>query len=472
MASGSGSELNLMVIGSGAAFSTKDVEVGYFDAFVKQGLSPSIYALDLRLGVAAKWIKHVWRTLYHRSEAHKPSWADVVYRGGIEALEMALRNQPDFVFCISAMYLHPDVVELMRRAGIRVAVLFTESPYEDAGQSKIARLANLCFTTERTSVSYLRQFNPNTWYISHAYNADIHYPGNVVDDNGVGYGVGSDSTGFDLVGSSNGYDVVEDGQLVDEPSGASLPRDSRGVIPLLSNRSGPLGQVGCAKRTSFEKLVTAHDVVFVGTAFTERIAALEGVRWRKRGWDLGLYGTFELVSRKSKLRRYIRQGVTLNSHATQLYKASKIGLNLYRTSKQYGLDAEHIFTAESANPRAFELAATKTFSISSWRPEAQEILGQSQVTLFPGDTNPHLISNGPELERLIKRYIRADDERETIAQEAFERVQGHTYDSRAVQVLAYLTAYLDAHTKIMINGVNHADEQRLIGVSSGSQVSR
>lgn len=160
-------------MGAGAAFSTLDVETGYRDALVEAGVDVRFYALGARLDAAHAWVLHMWRKRRDPTES-RPGWPEAIYRGSIEALEMALRLEVDWTLIISGQFFHPDVVGLMRRAGLRTAVILTESPYEDAKQARMANLVDMCWTTERTSVERLQLANPHVAYLRHAYDPNRH----------------------------------------------------------------------------------------------------------------------------------------------------------------------------------------------------------------------------------------------------------------------------------------------------------
>lgn len=165
--------MKLLLVGAGTATSTYDVEQGYADAFAQLGADVRFYGLSQRLDAARDWLLKLWR---RRGSLPKdrPGWPDAIYRGSIEALEMALRFDVDWVVIVSGMYFHPDVVDFLRRARVRTAVLLTESPYEDAKQARLASLADLCWTNERTSVERLRLANPRVRYLAHAYDPNRH----------------------------------------------------------------------------------------------------------------------------------------------------------------------------------------------------------------------------------------------------------------------------------------------------------
>lgn len=372
-------KVRVLLVGAGAGFSTKDVEMGYYEAFEDLGVDLSYYCLDQRIYSAVKWLRFQWKYQFKYDPTRAPTWADAVYRGGIEALEMGLRYEVDFVFVISAMYLHPDALIMMKRAGLHVGILLTESPYEDEKQAKVASLADVVFTNERTSVAYLREFNPNTYYMRHAYSPVRHKPP-----------------------ATNGTAVTR---------GAV-----QALVPEVVN--GAAGPVGAG-----------HDVVFVGTGFQERIDLLKEVDWSGSGIDLGLYGHWELLAEDHPLRQYVKGGFMSNMEAHDLYQASKIGLNLYRTSQEYVADVarNQVTTAESMNPRAYELAAAGIFSLTQLRREGVETLKGSQPTfLTPG-----------HLEHQIKYYLGRADLKGDLVSQAESLIQGHTFLERAKEVLNY-----------------------------------
>jgi spore maturation protein CgeB len=351
--------VRVLLVGAGAAFSTRDVEDGY-RAALREVLGDDLYFYDLgsRLSLAQKWLNMLWRAR-GKDPAQRPGWPDAIYRGGVEALEMALRFRVDWVFAISGMFFHPDVLIMLRDAGKRTAVLFTESPYEDEQQARMASLVDMCWTTERTSVERLAQANPNVRYIRHAYDPARHRP--------------------------------------DLPLDLSLP---------------------------------AHDVVFVGSGFPERIELLKSVDWS--GIDLGLYGEWGLLGSRAKLREYVRAGAVTNETTTGLYRRARIGLNLHRSSMAYGRHAPRVAHAESLNPRAYELAACGLFQVTDPRAEVAETFGDAVPTFAPG-----------ELEQLLRKYLQDSPARRYSARRARQAILPHTFAARAATVLADLEAFED-----------------------------
>lgn len=163
----------------------------------------------------------------------------------------------------------------------------------------------------------------------------------------------------------------------------------------------------------------AHDVVFVGTAFQERIDLLAGVDWT--GIDLGLYGTWNLLGSRHPLRRFVRGKNVSNARAVQLYRKAKINLNLYRTSAGYGTDVPQIDHAESMNPRAVELAACGLFHMSQERAEVWDTFNIQ----FP------YFSTSKQLEEKIRFYLRNPGERDYMASLLPSKVAHLTFDAHA-----------------------------------------
>jgi spore maturation protein CgeB len=169
--------------------------------------------------------------------------------------------------------------------------------------------------------------------------------------------------------------------------------------------------------------VPAHDVVFVGSLFAERVDLLAQVDWT--GIDLGLYGEWSGLPSRHKLRKYLAGGIVDNRYSAALYRKAKIGLNLYRESIGWGRNAPRITHAESMNPRTLELAACGCFQLSQWRSEISETFG-IWVPTFEDVT---------EMERLIRYYLEFDGQRELHARKAMDAVQGHTFAARAQTIV-------------------------------------
>lgn len=345
--------LRLLLVHPGASYSTADVFNGYLPALKALGHEVLPYAMDARIDMAGAYYK----TAYRRLKLGAPPAGLILTKAASDIIPQALYHDVDGVLIVSGMYLPPDILVMLRRAHIRTALILTESPYDDEAQSRVVPLVDLAFTNERISVPYLRQFQPNTHYLGHAFDPLIHRPLAAVD--------------------------------------AETPQ---------------------------------HDVVFVGSFFEERIDLLGAVDWD--GINLGLYGEFSILPSRHRLRKHIAGGVVPNVQAAALYRAAKIGLNLYRTSKGFGVGTEKIAHAESLSPRGVELAACGSFHLSEYRAEVAEVFGEVVPTF----------GNAADLERLIRHYLSREEDRHATAQALPAAVSGHTYAARAADVMQRVAA--------------------------------
>ena len=353
--------LRLLCLQPGASWSTADVHAALLHGLKTHGVEIIDYALDQRLNRSNRWLYYNWRRAKKTNPGIvRPSSADVFYQAGVGALEMALRHQVDAVLVVSAMYLHPDVIILMKRAGLRVVVLFTESPYDVEKEVTIAKLVDGCWTCERSSVSAFLAANPNSGYLPHGWHPERHQPGLQTGD----------------------------------------------------------------------REVPAHDVVFVGSGFQERVEWLSAIDWTDI--DLGLYGSWEMLSGRHRLRRYLKGQVVGNAVTAALYRRAKIGLNLYRTSKGAGRDVPQITHAESLNPRAYELARCGAFHLSTYRAEVAEVFGD----LVPTFETPFQAST------LIRQWLADDAGRARISAQLPACVAESSWVERSARVIGDVQSLL------------------------------
>lgn len=168
--------MKLLAVHPGASWSTADVFDGLNYGLQQHGVTVIPYRLDQRIDFAQKWLHIMWRQKKKANPSlDKPATHDVMYHAGVGALEMALRHQADVVLIVSAMLMHPDVIVMMKRAGLKVVALFTESPYDEAQEVRIAKLVDGCWTNERTSVPTFRAVNPMAGYLAHAWHPGKHF---------------------------------------------------------------------------------------------------------------------------------------------------------------------------------------------------------------------------------------------------------------------------------------------------------
>lgn len=176
--------------------------------------------------------------------------------------------------------------------------------------------------------------------------------------------------------------------------------------------------------------VAAHDVVFVGTGWPERSQFIGAIDWT--GINLGIYGPDWRLPKA--LRACHTKAAVDNARVADLYRAAKIGLNLHRSIMAFSLDPglPHLApgVAESANPRAFELAACGAFHLSDARAEVIERFGDAVPTF----------RTPAEAEALIRSYLADDDARARIQRRLPALVAEDSWLYRAREVIGHIEA--------------------------------
>mgnify|MGYP001106530950 CR=1 FL=1 len=172
-----------------------------------------------------------------------------------------------------------------------------------------------------------------------------------------------------------------------------------------------------------------HDVVFVGVGYPERVALLEGADWS--GINLGLYGDWRFVGKRSPLRPFIHNGIIENARATALYVGSRVGLNMFRSCVDYWGRGKAQARGDDLNPRSYELAACRVPQVTEARLGWYDVFGACKYDAT--------FTCSAEMERKIRQLLEDDDLRERVADEQLRAVQGHSYVDRAARIVSCLT---------------------------------
>jgi spore maturation protein CgeB len=79
------------------------------------------------------------------------------------------------ILCTSAFFLQPWLLEILRDRGHKIIVIFTESPYQDDYQLKVAEYADLSLLNDPVNIDAYRRVGPAE-YMPQAYRETVHYP--------------------------------------------------------------------------------------------------------------------------------------------------------------------------------------------------------------------------------------------------------------------------------------------------------
>ena len=96
-------------------------------------------------------------------------------RAGDRIVMAAIIHEVDLVHFVAPMHVAPVAIQVLKQyAGVKTSAYFTECPYDDDHTMKMAEIFDYCFVCDETSVAPFRARNPNTFYIGHAYNPEVH----------------------------------------------------------------------------------------------------------------------------------------------------------------------------------------------------------------------------------------------------------------------------------------------------------
>lgn len=358
-----GEGLRIMLVHPGASWSTADVYNGLKTGLQLHGAEVVSYQLDIRIARSAHYLQWVWKKNGGKKNilnATRPTPRDAQYHAGVGALERAMLMEPQWILIVSGMYFDLQVLKYLKKAGHQIAILLTESPYDDEAQAEYIKLADKVWTNERASVAKLREKNPSTEYLAHAWHPLVHIDAPVPDD------------------------------------------------------------------------VPKHDLVFVGTAFDERLELLKAVEYGDL--DVGFYGHWARLPSRSKLRPYIRGGVIDNPGAAMLYRNALMNLNFHRSRKGWSTDGPgEVVQAESMNPRCWELAALGAFWVTDPRQEVIDTFGDIVPTFKTAD----------ELSYLLKHWVPDVEGRRRVGAACKEIVRRHSWADRTLQILDGLRRHVE-----------------------------
>lgn len=163
------------------------------------------------------------------------------------------------------------------------------------------------------------------------------------------------------------------------------------------------------------------DLAFVGTGFPSRVSFFEAMNLD--GVDVALAGNWNMLPEASPLRDFlahpIEQGCG-NAEAVSLYRASKVGINLYRREIENGGTPD----GWSVGPREIEMAAIGLFYLRDSRAEGNELFPMLPTFTDPDDASEQL-----------RWWLAHDDARRDAADKAREAIADRTFSRHAAELL-------------------------------------
>jgi hypothetical protein len=164
----------------GPNFSVSDVFTGWQEAFIEAGIACRDYNLDDRVAFHDSAYLFTGNHDKDGNPQFKKAFHDKAAVIGVSAngiYATCFQWWPDVVLIVSAFFIPTDFMDVMRSRGIKVVLLFTESPYEETRQLERARHADLVLLNDPLRISMYDEAGIPALYMPHAYRPGLHYPG-------------------------------------------------------------------------------------------------------------------------------------------------------------------------------------------------------------------------------------------------------------------------------------------------------
>lgn len=160
-----------VVSAPGPQFSVHDVYEGWCEGLALAGQRVARFNLDDRLAFYSS-------ALIEQSDGTIRKAMD--YDGAARIASDGLRSllwqtRPDVLLVVSAFFVNPAILDEARAHGIRVVLLFTESPYEDDRQAELAQHADLVLLNDPANIERFSAIT-SALYLPHAYRPAVHHP--------------------------------------------------------------------------------------------------------------------------------------------------------------------------------------------------------------------------------------------------------------------------------------------------------
>jgi spore maturation protein CgeB len=168
--------MRILVAHPGPHFSVADVHAGWVEALTAAGQHVREFPLDATLTFYGSVLMEVEGEPGKFKRALTSEQATELAVDRLYASVLKIR--PHVLLVISAFFLPPQLLEIVRAAGVRVVIVHTESPYEDQRQLAIAAHADLNILNDPTNIDDFRKLG-RAEFFGHAYRPSVHHPGDV-----------------------------------------------------------------------------------------------------------------------------------------------------------------------------------------------------------------------------------------------------------------------------------------------------
>ena len=161
--------IRILLVATAAETSVFDVYRGYRRTLERAGHDVRVYDLNTYLKFYTRAFS-IGKTEQQVSVIHPEQ---IMLAATERVVTEALLHQAELVLIISGLAFHPNILELLKRVHIPVAVVLTECPYDDEPQLKFAELCDWAFVNDKASLPKFQEVT-QAHYLPAAHDPEVH----------------------------------------------------------------------------------------------------------------------------------------------------------------------------------------------------------------------------------------------------------------------------------------------------------
>lgn len=164
--------MKFLIVHPGSSVSTHDVFMGLHEGIRALGHQITIYPLDRKIAAAGKFLNDQRAIEIEQMKMDLPpcaSHTEILLQASEGLVVRALWGAVDWVVIVSGMYVPLHTLQTLKLAKIKIALVLTESPYDEEFEAKWSKYADVTFTNERTTADKIGAI-----YLPHAWRRGLH----------------------------------------------------------------------------------------------------------------------------------------------------------------------------------------------------------------------------------------------------------------------------------------------------------
>lgn len=163
--------MRIYLVHPGVPFSTSDVYTGLKAGLKAQGCEVIEGRLDLHLSYQAALHESA---LQHGAVVTDNTHINYSMLTSPYIVQHAIASEPDAVIVVSGHNFNIASAQVLRTAGLKTAIVMTESPYFAQFEMQMASAFDVVFTNEKRCATGDYFNHRNVHYLPHAYNPEVH----------------------------------------------------------------------------------------------------------------------------------------------------------------------------------------------------------------------------------------------------------------------------------------------------------